>query len=151
MKPSLEKCLSETHTCVAYNLRKSSRIVSKIYEKEMRGAPIRGPQFSLTIIVARQGRPDQIRIPSSRGRTSPSRFGSLLETSPSKGARSTRRRALGPDAFRSLGRRRSRNESRMNAGGGRRRLFELGEPRPQRAEVVRNAKLPRPGAIGSVH
>jgi DNA-binding MarR family transcriptional regulator len=55
MKPSLEKCLSETHTCVAYNLRKSSRIVSKIYEKEMRGAPIRGPQFSLTIIVARRG------------------------------------------------------------------------------------------------
>ena len=55
MKPSLEKSLSETPTCVAYNLRKSSRIVSKIYEKEMRGAPIHGPQFSLMIMIAKRG------------------------------------------------------------------------------------------------
>lgn len=55
MKSSLEKCLSETHSCVAYNLRKASRIVSKIYEKEMRGAPIHGPQFSLMIIIAKRG------------------------------------------------------------------------------------------------
>jgi DNA-binding MarR family transcriptional regulator len=52
---TLDKCLSETHSCVAYNLRKSSRIVSKIYEKEMRGAPIHGPQFSLMIIIAKRG------------------------------------------------------------------------------------------------
>jgi DNA-binding MarR family transcriptional regulator len=47
--------LAETPQCVAYNLRKSSRIVSKIYEKEMRPAPIRGPQFSLTIMIAKRG------------------------------------------------------------------------------------------------
>jgi DNA-binding MarR family transcriptional regulator len=55
MKSVLEKRLAETPHCVAYNLRKSSRIISKIYEKEMRGAPIRGPQFSLTIVIAKRG------------------------------------------------------------------------------------------------
>ncbi|HWZ31695.1 MAG TPA: MarR family winged helix-turn-helix transcriptional regulator [Bryobacteraceae bacterium] len=54
-KSSLEQCLAETHSCVAYNLRRSSRIISKIYEKEMRGAPIRGPQFSLMIVIAKRG------------------------------------------------------------------------------------------------
>ncbi len=55
MKALLEKSLAETPMCVAYNLRKSSRIISKIYEKEMRGAPIHGPQFSLSIIIAKRG------------------------------------------------------------------------------------------------
>jgi Cu/Ag efflux pump CusA len=55
MASSFKQCLAETSGCVAYNLRKSSRIVAKLYEKEMRGAPLRGPQFSLTIIVAKRG------------------------------------------------------------------------------------------------
>ncbi len=50
-----KQCLAETPLCVAYNLRKSSRIVSKIYEQEMRSAPIRGPQFSLSIMIAQRG------------------------------------------------------------------------------------------------
>jgi len=55
MKSDLEKCIGETQTCVAYNLRKASRIASKVFEKEMRGAPIHGPQFSLMIIIAKRG------------------------------------------------------------------------------------------------
>src|ERR1700722_6501237 len=55
MSSDLKDCLAGTSACVAYNLRKSSRIVSKIYEKEMRGAPVKGPQFSLMIIIARRG------------------------------------------------------------------------------------------------
>jgi DNA-binding MarR family transcriptional regulator len=55
MNSKLEQCLAETHSCVAFNLRRSSRIISKIYEKEMRGAPIRGPQFSLMIVIAKRG------------------------------------------------------------------------------------------------
>jgi DNA-binding MarR family transcriptional regulator len=55
MTPDWKQCLAETPLCVAYNLRKSSRIVSKIYEHEMRAAPIRGPQFSLSIMIAKRG------------------------------------------------------------------------------------------------
>ena len=55
MASNLRECLAGTSGCVAYNLRKSSRIISKIYEKEMRGAPVKGPQFSLMIIIARRG------------------------------------------------------------------------------------------------
>jgi DNA-binding MarR family transcriptional regulator len=55
MKANLHETLSETQCCVAYNLRKASRIASKVYEKEMRGAPIHGPQFSLTMIIAKRG------------------------------------------------------------------------------------------------
>ena len=46
-----------TSACVSYNLRKASRIVSKVYAHEMRLAPVRGPQFSLMMIIARQERP----------------------------------------------------------------------------------------------
>jgi DNA-binding MarR family transcriptional regulator len=40
--------------CISYNLRKASRIVSKVYAQEMRGAPVRGPQFSLMMMIARK-------------------------------------------------------------------------------------------------
>ncbi len=43
-----------TNACVSYNLRKASRIVSKVYAQAMRGAPVRGPQFSLMMIIARK-------------------------------------------------------------------------------------------------
>ena len=55
MKAELEHAICETAQCVAYNLRKASRIASKVYEKEMRGAPVHGPQFSLMIIIAKRG------------------------------------------------------------------------------------------------
>ncbi|PWU08472.1 MAG: MarR family transcriptional regulator [Terriglobia bacterium] len=43
--------------CISYNLRKASRIVSKVYAQEMRGAPVPGPQFSLMMMIARQESP----------------------------------------------------------------------------------------------
>ena len=43
--------------CVSYSLRKASRIVSKVYAQAMRGAPVRGPQFSLMMIIARKESP----------------------------------------------------------------------------------------------
>jgi len=43
--------------CVSYNLRKASRIVSKLYTREMRSAPVRGPQFSLMMMIARRQSP----------------------------------------------------------------------------------------------
>src|SRR5580765_2302157 len=46
-----------TSPCVGYNLRKASRIVSKVYAEAMRGAPIRGPQFSLMMIIAHKESP----------------------------------------------------------------------------------------------
>jgi DNA-binding MarR family transcriptional regulator len=46
-----------TAVCVSYNLRKASRIVSKVYMKEMRLAPVRGPQYSLMMMIARRERP----------------------------------------------------------------------------------------------
>jgi len=42
-----------TAACVSYNLRKASRIVSKVYTKEMRSAPVRGPQYSLMMMITR--------------------------------------------------------------------------------------------------
>jgi DNA-binding MarR family transcriptional regulator len=44
-------------SCVSYNLRKASRIISKLYAQQMRPAPIRGPQFSLMMMIARQDSP----------------------------------------------------------------------------------------------
>src|SRR6185295_10824080 len=43
--------------CLSYNLRKASRVVSKLYAKEMRLAPLRGPQFSLMMAIARRDCP----------------------------------------------------------------------------------------------
>ena len=55
MTSDLSTCLAGTSRCVAYNLRKAARITSKIYEKEMRAAPVQGPQFSLLVIIAQRG------------------------------------------------------------------------------------------------
>src|SRR5437763_6503719 len=51
------KAALPTSPCVSYNLRKASRIVSKVYAEAMRGAPVRGPQFSLMMIIARKESP----------------------------------------------------------------------------------------------
>ena len=42
-------------SCVAFNLRKSSQIVSQIYAKEMADAPINGPLFSLLASINKLG------------------------------------------------------------------------------------------------
>jgi len=47
----------QTSTCVSYNLRKASRIISKLYAQQMRPAPIRGPQFSLMMMISRRDGP----------------------------------------------------------------------------------------------
>jgi DNA-binding MarR family transcriptional regulator len=49
--------VTPTNACVGYNLRKASRIVSKVYAQAMRGAPVRGPQFSLMMMIARKESP----------------------------------------------------------------------------------------------
>ena len=46
-----------TLACVSYNLRKASRIVSKLYAREMRPAPVRGPQFSLMMMISGRQNP----------------------------------------------------------------------------------------------
>ena len=57
MKPALnstassDECAIFDVSCVAFNLRKSARVVGRIYEQEMRGAPIKGPLFSLLAII----------------------------------------------------------------------------------------------------
>lgn len=53
--------------CVSYNLRKASRIVSKVYTKEMRSAPVRGPQYSLMMMIARREHPTISEIADSTG------------------------------------------------------------------------------------
>jgi DNA-binding MarR family transcriptional regulator len=55
MAPDLSECLAGTSRCIAYNLRKAARITTKIYEQEMRQAPVKGPQFSLLVIIALRG------------------------------------------------------------------------------------------------
>ncbi|HML16471.1 MAG TPA: MarR family winged helix-turn-helix transcriptional regulator [Bryobacteraceae bacterium] len=55
MASDLSSHLAGTSRCVAYNLRKAARITTKIYEQEMRAAPIQGPQFSLLVIIAQRG------------------------------------------------------------------------------------------------
>jgi DNA-binding MarR family transcriptional regulator len=42
-------------SCVSFNLRKASRIVSRVYQKEMRDAPVKGPLFSLLATISRRG------------------------------------------------------------------------------------------------
>ena len=49
--------VAPTSACVSYNLRKASRIVSKLYGREMRSAPVRGPQFSLMMMISRRQNP----------------------------------------------------------------------------------------------
>jgi DNA-binding MarR family transcriptional regulator len=41
--------------CVAFNLRKSSQVVSRIYAREMHDAPVRGPLFALMMMIHRRG------------------------------------------------------------------------------------------------
>jgi DNA-binding MarR family transcriptional regulator len=41
--------------CVALNLRKSSHMVSRLYAKEMRDSPVRGPLFTLLAMIRRHG------------------------------------------------------------------------------------------------
>jgi DNA-binding MarR family transcriptional regulator len=41
--------------CVAFNLRKSSQVVSRFYAKEMQDSPIRGPLFALMMIIHKRG------------------------------------------------------------------------------------------------
>lgn len=55
MASDFPKCLEGASCCVAYNLRKAARITGQIYEREMRAAPVKGPQFSLLIMIARRG------------------------------------------------------------------------------------------------
>ena len=54
-KTGREECRILEISCVSYNLRKSSHIVSRIYAKEMAGAPIRGPLFSLLATIHKLG------------------------------------------------------------------------------------------------
>jgi DNA-binding MarR family transcriptional regulator len=53
-KTSQEECIVFDTCCVAFNLRKTARAVSKIYDQEMRGAPIRGPLFSVLVIISKR-------------------------------------------------------------------------------------------------
>ena len=53
-RPDPVEPAAPTSACISYNLRKASRIVSKIYIREMRPAPVRGPQFSLMMMIARR-------------------------------------------------------------------------------------------------
>jgi len=41
--------------CVALNLRKTSHIISRFYAREMRDAPVRGPLFSLLVMIRKRG------------------------------------------------------------------------------------------------
>jgi DNA-binding MarR family transcriptional regulator len=54
-KASQEECIAFDACCVAFNLRKTSRVVSKVFDQEMRGAPIRGPLFSVLVIISKRG------------------------------------------------------------------------------------------------
>jgi DNA-binding MarR family transcriptional regulator len=54
-KGTPEACAIFERSCVAFNLRKCSTVVSRIYQKEMRGAPVKGPLFSLMATISRRG------------------------------------------------------------------------------------------------
>ena len=41
--------------CVAFNLRRSSQAANRVYLSEMKNAPVRGPLFSLMMILERRG------------------------------------------------------------------------------------------------
>lgn len=49
--------VAPTSACVSFNLRKASRIVSKVFAREMRKAPVRGPQFSLMMMISKRENP----------------------------------------------------------------------------------------------
>jgi DNA-binding MarR family transcriptional regulator len=55
VKTGKEECRFFEISCVSYNLRKSSHIVSRIYAKEMADAPIRGPLFSVLACIHKLG------------------------------------------------------------------------------------------------
>lgn len=50
-----DECRFFETSCVSYNLRKSSHIISRIYAKEMADAPIQGPLFSLLATIHKLG------------------------------------------------------------------------------------------------
>jgi DNA-binding MarR family transcriptional regulator len=50
-----EECAAYQACCVAFNLRKSSQVVSRIYAKEMHDSPVRGPLFALMMMIYRRG------------------------------------------------------------------------------------------------
>ena len=54
-RKTTDECVLFEISCVSFNLRKASRIVSRIYQKEMRGAPVKGPLFSLLATISRRG------------------------------------------------------------------------------------------------
>ena len=54
-KASPDACVVFESSCVALNLRKSAHAVSRIYQKEMRDAPVKGPLFSLLATISRRG------------------------------------------------------------------------------------------------
>jgi DNA-binding MarR family transcriptional regulator len=41
--------------CVAFNLRKASQAVSRVYAREMQDSPLRGPLFALMMTIYRRG------------------------------------------------------------------------------------------------
>jgi DNA-binding MarR family transcriptional regulator len=54
-KAGEETCAVYQACCVSFNLRKSSQVVSRIYAKEMHDSPVRGPLFSLMMMIYRRG------------------------------------------------------------------------------------------------
>jgi len=50
-----KECVLFEISCVSFNLRKASRIISRIYQKEMHDAPVKGPLFSLLATISRRG------------------------------------------------------------------------------------------------
>jgi DNA-binding MarR family transcriptional regulator len=54
-KAGHEQCEIFQSCCVSFNLRKSSQIVGRIYAREMEASPLRGPLFSLMMIIYRKG------------------------------------------------------------------------------------------------
>jgi DNA-binding MarR family transcriptional regulator len=55
MTTGKEECRFFETSCVSYNLRKSSHIISRIYAKEMADAPISGPLFGLLASIHKLG------------------------------------------------------------------------------------------------
>ena len=54
-RKTAEPQVSYEVSCVGFNLRKAARIVSRVYEKEMKGAPVKGPLFSLLASISKRG------------------------------------------------------------------------------------------------
>jgi DNA-binding MarR family transcriptional regulator len=55
MEPTAEECALFECSCVAFNLRRSSQAVSRIYAKEMSGSPVHGPLMGLMAIIRKRG------------------------------------------------------------------------------------------------